>query len=113
MDGCAERLISVSLPPPPPNPANGPSAPSFDFRLNPANLVFDKFTGPLIVQFIHRTHDGQVDADGAALQLRPGRKHHTDSGQKPFEIADGHALGIQLHVNFRGLGSCIEVPGKC
>src|ERR1017187_3689445 len=41
--------ISVSEPPPPPpSPGNEESAPSFDFKLKPASLAFERFTGPLI-----------------------------------------------------------------
>src|SRR5580700_9526491 len=41
--------ISVSdPPPPPPNPVNDESAPSFDFKLNPASFAFERFTGPTI-----------------------------------------------------------------
>src|ERR1700691_6102657 len=85
--------ISVSEPPPPlpppPSPGIDPSAPSFDFKLNPASFAFDRFigpeitslsAGPLTVRFAVSAPPCSFDPDGTPTPTAGKKPSKSDTG---------------------------------
>ena len=90
-------------------------------RTQCAEFRFQAEAGQLGIRNIHGTGDGglvdraanrESHGQRSALKFRSGRKHHADGGQKSFEVAERHALRVQLHIHFGRIAGQVVVAGQ-